>query len=66
MEGKRSEDRRHAVVGVSCNSARRIEGQQNIRAKFPNALREVGNHPLRFQAVKLAVRVIQNDCAGDL
>ena len=51
------------MIGVTRDSARRVEGQQDLRTKFPHPQRKIGNHALQVQPVQLAVGIVEDDAA---
>src|ERR1700733_11548329 len=59
------EHRSHGMIDVAGNGAVGAKGNQDLRAKTANMQGQFAHTSIKILAVKLTVRIVQNDCAGD-
>ena len=48
------------MIGVAGDAPARVEREQDLRSKFPYAQRQVGDHALHIQSMKLPVGIVQH------
>ena len=53
------------MIGMAGDAAFRAEGEQNLRAKFPDTLSEIIDDAVEFLAMELAVGIVENNGFGD-